>query len=433
MKSFFFFQRKDLNISGKKQKRGMVPMNSDESQESEGFLHTKTRTELESDLEQCLQRKKTLEETQTKLHNVKIDLETILDQKEKTISELQSQITALQSEKETAETQLKSLEETRSHDQGALEEFKEQIQHLEDEKSQLETENSKLRTMVEQLDRDKETYKAYSDEAERILEVKTKKLLADLRYIEEENQRHIEEISKQDQLLRDYEQKIRDLTEKQDTFLQKMTDTQNIHTVSKEFMEHMESKLVDLQNLMDSFSSRLQEPEIPTKDVEEHEEVPEEEPSIELPEEHEEVPEEEPSIELPEEHEEVPESILKEEGEEEGGIPYATGEDEEDIISDKLSALSDSFEESEDIFESDLELELSEPEDLSSLEIKEEKEDIEEKSGEELGKDTEHPDQEYESESVKKESEKSTSNGTEEEKEEKKFPWEEENEPGWGF
>lgn len=419
----------------------MVSMTIDESQEDKEFLNTKTRSELESDLEQCLERKKSLEEAKTALHNFKIDLETMLKQRDIKISELESHLAAVHSEKEAIETNLTTLEESRSHDQGALEELREQIHQIGQEKTHLENENYELKKSMELLEHDKETYKAYSDEAEKILEVKTEKLLADLRYIQEENQRHMVMIAEKEEIIRNYEEKIQELSEKQNTFIQQMTDRQDIRTVSKEFMDSLESKLGDLQNLMNSFGSQLQGPGIPPAIPEEFQERGGGEPESSEPEEPagefvediedmEEIPSAESGPPEPDARFEPEAEEDKKEEEEEFSLPEKE-EPEGSTPSERFFDLSNSFE-SEDIFQSDLDLELPEPEDLSSLE--EELMSVEEFEEEDNGYENEREPVSNKNMGPGEPSQDKETTNKDKELEKEKFPWEEEdNSLSWGF
>jgi hypothetical protein len=220
-----------------------------------------------------------------------------------------------------------------------------------------------------------------------------------------------------------------------------MTDSQDIRTVSKEFMDSLESKLGDLQNLMNSFGSQLQGPGIPPAIPEEFQERGGGEPESSEPEEPagefvediedmEEIPSAESGPPEPDARFEPEAEEDKKEEEEEFSLPEKE-EPEGSTPSERFFDLSNSFE-SEDIFQSDLDLELPEPEDLSSLE--EELMSVEEFEEEDNGYENEREPVSNKNMGPGEPSQDKETTNKDKELEKEKFPWEEEdNSLSWGF
>lgn len=227
----------------------------DESRKEESFLHTKTRTELESDLEQCLERKQNLEEEKNALHNLKIDLETMLNQREEELSQVRSHIESFQSGKEELETEVANLRELRASDQRVLEELRHKISAIEQGIRELQEENSRLKTELELCETDKETYKTYSEKTEKLIEVKTGKLQADMRDLQQITQQYRTEIEEKDKKIVEYEKMIEKITEEKEALESQMLE-QKRQTESKEFMVRLGGKLDELQSLVKEFEAQ---------------------------------------------------------------------------------------------------------------------------------------------------------------------------------
>lgn len=231
----------------------------DESQEPETFLHMKTRTELESDLERCLERKQNLEEEKSALHNLRVDLEATLKQREEDLSNVRAELESVGSEKEKVEEELNQLKELRSDELEKIETLNQKILHIARERGELQEENRKLTESMKQIEQDRETYKAYSEEAERLIEVKTGKLMADLREIQQLNEQYRREIQEKEEKLRTYEEESQRVKEEREALEKEMQMQQVKKKVSEDFLVNLSDKLEDLQNLVNSFGMQLQE------------------------------------------------------------------------------------------------------------------------------------------------------------------------------
>ncbi|MBU7026932.1 MAG: hypothetical protein HXS48_08320, partial [Theionarchaea archaeon] len=253
-------------------------MDVDEPQDQKTFLETKTRTELESDLDRCLERKRNLEEEKNALHNLKIDLETMLKQREEELSTVKSQLHSLQSAKETVERELESVKESRSSDQGTIEELHQKVREAEQGKVELQQENVQLKEALEHAERDKETYRAYSDEAEKLIEVKTGKLLADLREVQQLNEQYKMEIQKKDERIAEYEEEIERITRENEALKEQMVTRKDMQVVSREFVDEIGSKLEDLEDLVHEFGVKFHGSELVPEEVA----VQREEPEVEM-------------------------------------------------------------------------------------------------------------------------------------------------------
>ncbi|MBU7041887.1 MAG: hypothetical protein HXS45_13835, partial [Theionarchaea archaeon] len=228
-------------------------IDTDESHTEKSFLHTKTRTELESDLEQCLERKRNLEEEKNALHNLKIDLETMLNQREEELNRVKSQAESVGAENERLQADLESLVTQKSSNEGVLEELNQRVFQIQQEKKELQDENERLRNDLVQSERDKETYKAYSEEAEKLLEVKTNKLQADLReerQVSQQLQREIEERNRSTEELRS---EIQHIEEEKQRIKQQISTQEKMQAVNSEFMGRLSEKMEELQDLIRQF------------------------------------------------------------------------------------------------------------------------------------------------------------------------------------
>jgi hypothetical protein len=234
----------------------MRMMDIDKPQEPRPFLETKTRTELESDLEQCLERKRNLEEEKNALHNLRIDLETVLKQREEELSHVRAQQESLYSAKEKAERELESVQRMRAGDQNSIEELNQKIHLRERENLDLQEENKELRDLLEVAERDRETYRVYSDEAEKLIEIKTGKLQADLREMQQANEGYRKEIQNMNERVKEYAEEIQRVIEEKETLEQQMLTRKDIQVVSTEFMGELGTKLEDLQRLVRKFGDR---------------------------------------------------------------------------------------------------------------------------------------------------------------------------------
>ena len=191
-------------------------MDTDESGKPETFLNMKTRTELESDLERCQERKQNLEEEKNALYNMRIDLEAMLKQREEELSSSKAQLESAQLAREEVVGELENLKNQRPDDLEKIEALNQKILQIEQEKENLQEENRRLNEYVEQCERDKETYKAYSNEAERLIEVKTGKLMADLREAQQLSEQYKAEISERDEKIRVYEEEVERVREERE-------------------------------------------------------------------------------------------------------------------------------------------------------------------------------------------------------------------------
>lgn len=228
-------------------------MDTDEFQEQKTFLETKTRTELESDLERCLERKRNLEEEKNALHNLKIDLETVLKQREEELSTMRVQLESNKSAREEAERRLEELKEMRSGDQGAIDELNQRIHQAGQANQELQEELGRVKDLLEQAERDKETYKAYSNEAEKLVEVKTGKLMADLRELEQINQQCQREIEGRDEKMREYREEIERVKAEKDTLEEQVLTRKGMQVVSSEFIDELRARLDALQRVVNEF------------------------------------------------------------------------------------------------------------------------------------------------------------------------------------
>ena len=375
-------------------------MDVDEPQDQKTFLETKTRTELESDLDRCLERKRNLEEEKNALHNLKIDLETMLKQREEELSTVKSQLHSLQSAKETVERELESVKESRSSDQGTIEELHQKVREAEQGKVELQQENVQLKEALEHAERDKETYRAYSDEAEKLIEVKTGKLLADLREVQQLNEQYKMEIQKKDERIAEYEEEIERITRENEALKEQMVTRKDMQVVSREFVDEIGSKLEDLEDLVHEFGVKFHGSELVPEEVA----VQREEPEVEM-----ETFEEKVEAEIFEEREEMETFEEKVEAETLLAEPEQIGAEPVEP-------------------ESEQEIDMLEPEPVQPEEpvIELEEKSAERTWGEQLW-------EEPEMEPIEKEEEVEYKPEPVEKEEEEKFPWEDEDEDSWGF
>ncbi|KYK36770.1 MAG: hypothetical protein AYK19_22085 [Theionarchaea archaeon DG-70-1] len=391
-------------------------MDVDEPQDQKTFLETKTRTELESDLDRCLERKRNLEEEKNALHNLKIDLETMLKQREEELSTVKSQLHSLQSAKETVERELESVKESRSSDQGTIEELHQKVREAEQGKVELQQENVQLKEALEHAERDKETYRAYSDEAEKLIEVKTGKLLADLREVQQLNEQYKMEIQKKDERIAEYEEEIERITRENEALKEQMVTRKDMQVVSREFVDEIGSKLEDLEDLVHEFGVKFHGSELVPEEVA----VQREEPEVEM-----ETFEEKVEAEIFEEREEMETFEEKVEAETLLAEPEQIGAEPVEP-------------------ESEQEIDMLEPEPVQPEEpvIELEEKSAERTWGEQLWEEPEmepienEEEVEYEPEPVEKEEVEHKPEPVEKEaekEEEEKFPWEDEDEDSWGF
>ena len=387
-------------------------MDVDEPQDQKTFLETKTRTELESDLDRCLERKRNLEEEKNALHNLKIDLETMLKQREEELSTVKSQLHSLQSAKETVERELESVKESRSSDQGTIEELHQKVREAEQGKVELQQENVQLKEALEHAERDKETYRAYSDEAEKLIEVKTGKLLADLREVQQLNEQYKMEIQKKDERIAEYEEEIERITRENEALKEQMVTRKDMQVVSREFVDEIGSKLEDLEDLVHEFGVKFHGSELVPEEVA----VQREEPEVEM-----ETFEEKVEAEIFEEREEMETFEEKVEAETLLAEPEQIGAEPVEP-------------------ESEQEIDMLEPEPVQPEEpvIELEEKSAERTWGEQLWEEPEmepiekEEEVEYKPEPVEKEEVEYKPEPVEKEEEEK-FPWEDEDEDSWGF
>jgi len=409
-------------------------MDVDEPQDQKTFLETKTRTELESDLDRCLERKRNLEEEKNALHNLKIDLETMLKQREEELSTVKSQLHSLQSAKETVERELESVKESRSSDQGTIEELHQKVREAEQGKVELQQENVQLKEALEHAERDKETYRAYSDEAEKLIEVKTGKLLADLREVQQLNEQYKMEIQKKDERIAEYEEEIERITRENEALKEQMVTRKDMQVVSREFVDEIGSKLEDLEDLVHEFGVKFHGSELVPEEVA----VQREEPEVEM-----ETFEEKVEAEIFEEREEMEtfeekvEAEIFEEREEMETF-------EEKVEAETLLAEPEQIGAEPVEPESEQEIDMLEPEPVQPEEpvIELEEKSAERTWGEQLWEEPEmepienEEEVEYEPEPVEKEEVEHKPEPVEKEaekEEEEKFPWEDEDEDSWGF
>jgi len=412
----------------------MQMMDVDEPQDQKTFLETKTRTELESDLDRCLERKRNLEEEKNALHNLKIDLETMLKQREEELSTVKSQLHSLQSAKETVERELESVKESRSSDQGTIEELHQKVREAEQGKVELQQENVQLKEALEHAERDKETYRAYSDEAEKLIEVKTGKLLADLREVQQLNEQYKMEIQKKDERIAEYEEEIERITRENEALKEQMVTRKDMQVVSREFVDEIGSKLEDLEDLVHEFGVKFHGSELVPEEVA----VQREEPEVEM-----ETFEEKVEAEIFEEREEMEtfeekvEAEIFEEREEMETF-------EEKVEAETLLAEPEQIGAEPVEPESEQEIDMLEPEPVQPEEpvIELEEKSAERTWGEQLWEEPEmepienEEEVEYEPEPVEKEEVEHKPEPVEKEaekEEEEKFPWEDEDEDSWGF
>jgi len=406
-------------------------MDVDEPQDQKTFLETKTRTELESDLDRCLERKRNLEEEKNALHNLKIDLETMLKQREEELSTVKSQLHSLQSAKETVERELESVKESRSSDQGTIEELHQKVREAEQGKVELQQENVQLKEALEHAERDKETYRAYSDEAEKLIEVKTGKLLADLREVQQLNEQYKMEIQKKDERIAEYEEEIERITRENEALKEQMVTRKDMQVVSREFVDEIGSKLEDLEDLVHEFGVKFHGSELVPEEVA----VQREEPEVEM-----ETFEEKVEAEIFEEREEMEtfeekvEAEIFEEREEMETF-------EEKVEAETLLAEPEQIGAEPVEPESEQEIDMLEPEPVQPEEpvIELEEKSAERTWGEQLWEEPEmepiekeKEEVEYKPEPVEKEEVEYKPEPVEKEEEEK-FPWEDEDEDSWGF
>ncbi len=377
-------------------------MDIDESQRQKTFLEVKTRTELESDLERCIERKKNLEEEKNALHNLKIDLETMLKQREEELSNIRMKLQSMQSAEQETKRELESLRELRSTDQTAADELARKIRQIEQEKLGIQEENAELKVLLEQADHDKRKYKEYSDEADKLIEIKTGKLQADLREVQQLNQQYRREIQEKDEKIAEYEREIRRLTKESEILEERILTRKDMQVVSKEFMNELGAKLEDLKKLVSEFGLELRGSELVLKEVPEKAEPAGEVEALLAEPEH-------IDIESAGEPEPVLEKIETEEHEE-GQSLESLIEHEEPLIEHEEPLI-----EHEEF--------LAEHEETSP-EHEEPERSWERKLWEE-------PEAELR---VEREVEKESEPEIPPRKEEEKFPWEDEDEePGWGF
>ncbi len=420
-------------------------MDMDEPPKEELFLHTKTRTELESDLERCLERKRNLEEERSALHNLKIDFETMLNQRQEELSQARAQLASLQSEREDLKVELGELKQMRLREKDKVEELTKKILQVEQEKVGLQEENERLNQKVEQIVHDREAYRAYSEEAEKLVEIKTGKLMADLREVQEVNQRYQTEIGDARRKITEYEEKIREAMGEKEAVERKMQTQRGVHEFREEFLTELGDKLEDLQNLVTKFGSELQAPRLvlegeerksPEKDEVETLLAEPEKIGVESEVEHvieveKVLPSERGAVE---EHGEVEEKLVGgTQGEKLWEEPEVEREEEELVKKEEIEERElmgrEEIEERELMGREEIEeRELMGREEIEERELMG-REEIEEREFVER-----EPERERAEERIEEKTEEKLAREPEMKEEKRKFPWEEEDEsPTWGF